>query len=166
MNRLAIALLSAVTIATSALADTESTIQDIKSVLPNGWELNLRTNAVALRGVGAPSFGIDLVNMNTQLDVWFSEEKNVHINPSFTLFFYPRDQEQQINKAIEQEQFRSDYPPIYFALTPEFVVLTTPGMINRGVHTEEADKSIESVTETLREHWRNDSSNQAFRRKK
>jgi beta propeller repeat protein len=112
-------------------------IAGIQEVLPVGWEMRVIDRKGAMEpphGLDEPVFRLDFVDSTHQ----FSDSGGRTIFPSARLYFYEINQRAAIFEVIEKEKVFSWNVPDYFAMTDEYLVVTSPLFINGGHFTEEA----------------------------
>lgn len=70
--------------------------------------------------------------------------------PSLRLHFHPIANKPKIMATIEAESLYSWDIPIYYAETADYLVVTSPGWINGGVYTDEAQKLAAPLQKALK----------------
>jgi hypothetical protein len=75
-------------------------------------------------------------------------------HPTVILLLFPISDMQKVEKAVREQGLRSDFPPIIFGLVDGYILVTSPGYVNEGLHTPEAEATVQELKEALRKKVR------------
>lgn len=121
--------------------------------LPTDWTLTISTDFNTfrpLRGLTNAVAQLTLVNTSVVLKRDLAPEESKEFHPNLILFVFPKSELKVVEQAVENERFRSDYPPIVFGRTEKYIFVTSPGYVNDGLHTPEAEVIIQKLKDSLR----------------
>lgn len=142
----------AVALAQSASAGSnegDDIVQTFSACIPTNWIAAPFTKPVPLRGLTNPTAQIVLTESSKMLTWELSPAKSQTFHPTLILLAFPASRAKEIETTVEQQKIRSDYPPIIFCSNAQYVFVTSPGYINRGLHTPEAEATLTDLKEAL-----------------
>jgi hypothetical protein len=155
MKRIPVILLSGLLVAGCSAPPNpiKHTTTYLPNSLPAGWVVNSSTNPEQfkpLRGLNYPIAQLTLANASVTLKRELVPGKTKVFHPNLILLVFPKSELDVVEQAVRQNVFRSDYPPIIFGLTDEHVFVTSPGYVNEGLHTPEAETTIQELRTSLK----------------
>ncbi|MFZ5833719.1 MAG: hypothetical protein ACOY3P_26835 [Planctomycetota bacterium] len=134
-------------------ADTEAA-GFLPGPLPAGWMLTESTDPKQfkpLRGLSNPVAQLKLTDHSTTLTRDLAPGKPETFHPTLILLVFPRSQLETVEEAAEKEAVRSDCSPMIFGQTDQYVFVTSPGYVNRGLHSPEAEATVERLKASLKD---------------
>ncbi len=129
-------------------------IRDLRVQLPVGWECAARRGDAVKsvpHGLERPLFEWVASNTNVVFEGLQDTPNPARRSPVISLYFYPQAEKADVLKIIEKEALYSWNIPIYFGESDEFVVVTSPGLVNGGVFTAEARRALQPMWKVLRQ---------------
>jgi len=125
----------------------------LRGSLPAEWVLSSSVDPgrfKPLRGLPHPLAQLTLANQSDTLTWVLSPEKWKILHPTLTLLLFPISDLQEVEEAVRQQGYRSDFPPVIFGLIDEYILVTSPGYVNEGLHTPEAEATIQELKDALK----------------
>lgn len=103
-----------------------------------------------LRNLSKPIAQVMLTNPSVTLHWEPVPGRTMVFHPSLDLLVFPIADLNTIEEEVRKGDMRSDYPPVIFGITREHVLVSSPGHINKGLHTPEAETTIEELKQSLK----------------
>jgi len=128
-------------------------VRGLEDVLPAHWEYQVRTTdeASSPEGLSKPEFQLDFSRSDTTFLV--PGPRALRLSAALRLYFYPIEVEETVVQAVNVYVESSGNPPILFAKTESYIVVTTPSDINHGVSTEGALALYQPLERVLKEFF-------------
>ncbi|MBN1550138.1 hypothetical protein JW979_01665 [bacterium] len=119
--------------------DSEELVRLFASCIPDNWTVAVSTDAGPIRGLSHPAAQLIFTESNRWLtcDESIGHAKAFH--PTLLLQVFLKDRQQEVESASKREHIRSDYPPLVVGFNDQYIFVTSPGYINQGLRSPEAD---------------------------
>jgi hypothetical protein len=152
MKEIFVAIVSVAISASSLWADTndpDKITRMVDGCIPTNWVVTSSTKPVPIRGLSKPIAQYVFTETTRPLTLVLSPGQTNTFYPTLILLAFPSERAKEIDEAVVREGHMSDYPPLVFCLNDQYVFVTSPGYINRGLHTPEAEASLRDLKEAM-----------------
>jgi len=152
MKRAITAIAAVVILGHSAWGDAgeaDKIARMFKACIPTNWTVAPAMKALPVRGLSNAIAQFTFTETTKMLGWESSPGRTNTFRPTLALLAFGSARAREIEEAVEREQNHSDYPPLIFCVDAQYVFVTSPGYINRGLHTPEAEASLRDLKEAL-----------------
>ena len=129
--------------------DADKITRMFNACMPTNWMFASSLKPVPVRGLSNPIAQFTFTETTKTLGFGLSPGKTNTFHPTLILLAFPAAGAKEIAGAVEHNQARSDYPPLIFCLNDQYIFVTSPGYINNGLHTPEAENSLQDLKHAL-----------------
>ena len=124
----------------------------VRNLLPGAWTLAFTVDPAQFRpvlGLANPLGQITLTAPGKQLtrDVASGRQENFH--PHVVLLVFSRREAERVAAAAAKPAGSSRHLPIIFGWSRDYIFVTSPGYLNGGVHSEDAQAAIQELKASL-----------------
>jgi hypothetical protein len=145
----AVVALALAQLASAGSNEGDKIVQALSACIPTNWIAAPSAKPAPLRGLTNPAAQIVLTESSKTLTWDLSPAKSQTFHPTVILMAFPAGRSKEIETAVEQQKIRSDYPPLIFCSNAQYVFVTSPGYINRGLHTLAAEATLTDLKAAL-----------------
>lgn len=149
-----VAVMLGATLAGGQVSDDEGSAYAarIRLVLPEGWICTVTTEPGKMghaHGLGEPAFRIDLRNDTARFPAEHGAISKGNVPSSLRLHFHPIADRASVEATVRAEAVQSREIPVVYAVTDEYIVITSPAWVNHGYYTEKAEAAIRPLRSAL-----------------
>lgn len=124
----------------------------IRNLLPAAWTLASTVDSARFRpvlGLTNPLGQITLTAPGKQLTRDVAPGRPEAFHPNVVLLVFPKREAAPIAAAVAKHAASSRNPPMVFGWNKDFIFVTSPGYLNGGVHTADAQAAIRELKASL-----------------